>query len=209
MTKKNINTEKCIKNLNIVIDTLNKKDERLNEWKSIRPGCDSPHNMKNHIDKLNKELSEWQTLIPDYHTPKLAAKRITKLETDLMDWQSAVPNCDTPAKLKAWVKKYQSEEKKQEIAEITTNFKTYVDFISGINDLTISDSDITIDNFYNAKIEILNYINDPETQDNRIRIIDDYKIIDFLIYEFNNHIIDPQVSNDKLSNINRRFNGWS
>ena len=108
MAKKNINTEKCIKNLNIVIDVLNKKDERLNEWKSIKPGCDSPHNMKNHIYKLNKELSEWQTLIPDYHTPKLAAKRITKLETDLMDWQSALPNCDTPARLKAWVKKYQS-----------------------------------------------------------------------------------------------------
>ena len=203
------NTENYIKNLNKVIDGLKQKDEIINEWKSIKPGCDSPHNMKNHIDKLNRELIEWQTLIPDYHTPKLVAKKIAKLETDLIDWQTAIPNCETPKKLKTWAKKYQSEEEKKEIAEITSNFNTYINFINANNDLTNLDLDITIDNFGNAKIEILSYINDPKTPDNRIRIIDDYKIIDFLIYEFNNHIIDPHVSNGKLADINRRFNGWS
>lgn len=209
MTKKNNNTEKCIKNLNNVIDTLNKKDEILNEWKSIKPGCDSPHNMKNHIDKLNRELIEWQTLIPDYHTPKLAAKRIAKLETDLINWQTAIPNCETPAKLQTWAKKYQSEEERQEIGEISANFKIYINFINTINNLNISNSDITFEDFSNAKSEILWYINDPETIDDRIRVIDTYKIIDFFIYEFDNNILDPQVSTAQLADINRRFNKWS
>ena len=209
MIKKNNNTEKCIKNLNHVIDTLNKKDKLIDEWKSIKPGCDSPHNMKNHIDKLNRDLIEWQTLIPNYHTPKLVAKRIAKLETDLLDWQTAIPNCETPAKLKTWAKKYQSEEEKEENAKINANFNIYLNFINKTNNLSIPVSDITIEDFNNAKLEILEYINDPETIDNRIRVIDTYKIIDFLIYEFDNNILDPQVSTNQLADINRRFNEWS
>ncbi|WP_405283092.1 hypothetical protein [Methanobrevibacter sp.] len=205
MTTKNHNTKTCIKHLNKVIDALNEKDRTINEWKSIKTGCDSPYNMKNHIDKLNRDLEEWKTLMPGYHTPKLAAKKITKLETELKDWQSAVPNCETPTKLKTWAKKYSSEEDKPKNTTNMDNFETYLTFINMTIDLEIPISEFSIEDFNKEKMTILKYIDDTETPDDRIKIIDTYKIIDFLIYEFDNQIPDPQVSIDKLADINRRF----
>ena len=76
-------------------------------------------------------------------------------------------------------------------------------------DTRTAKGDITFEDFSNAKSEILWYINDPETIDDRIRVIDTYKIIDFFIYEFDNNILDPQVSTAQLADINRRFNKWS
>lgn len=92
-------TNPLIKCVNKTLKTIDEKDNIIKEWKSIAPGCDSPYNMKNHINKLNRDLKEWESIMPDYHTPKLAARRISKMESELEEWRNAVPNCETPKKL--------------------------------------------------------------------------------------------------------------
>lgn len=204
MTKNNTNP--LIKCVNKTLKTIEEKDNALNEWKSIAPGCDSPYNMKNHIDKLHRDLEEWKSIIPDCHTPKLAAKRIGKIQSELDEWRTAVPNCETPKKLIKQSTKEKTKLTTQSAADKQTNFNNYINYITDIvNELNFSIDEITIENFYNAKNKILNHIDDPNKPDDRIDIIDHYKIIGFLIYEFDNNIGDPDVNNSKLANIKERF----
>lgn len=205
MTTKNTNP--LIKCVNKTLKTIEEKDNALNEWKSIAPGCDSPYNMKNHIDKLHRDLEEWKSIMPDCHTPKLAARRIGKIQSELDEWRTAVPNCETPQKLIKQSTKEKTKLTKQSKADKQTNFKNYIGYITGIvNELNFTIDEITLENFSNAKNKILNHIDDPNKPDDRIAIIDHYKIIGFLIYEFDNNISDPDISDNKLANIKQRFN---
>ncbi len=208
MTKKSNSTDSCIKNLNKVIDTLTQKDETINNWKTIQPGCDSPHNMKNHIDKLNRELNKWKTLMPNCHTTKLAAKEITKLKSELEEWRNAVPNCETPQKLTAKITMDKNKQSQQANTKKQNNFNIYIDkFIRNFKnpDLNIKIEEITLKKFNDARNNIITKISNPNTSDEKIGIIDRYKIIDFLIFEFENGIEDPDLSNEKLMEIKRRF----
>ena len=205
MTKNNTNP--LIKCVNKALKTIEEKDNALNEWKSIAPGCDSPYNMKNHIDKLHRDLEEWKSIIPDCHTPKLAARKIGKIQSELDEWRTAVPNCETPQKLLKQSTKEKTKLTKQSKVDRQTNFNDYLDYITSmVNELDFTVDEITIEDFINAKNKILNHIDDPNKHDDRISIIDHYKIIGFLIYEFNNNISDPDISDNKLADIKQRFN---
>lgn len=108
MSKNNQNTASFMTNINKLVSILEQKDETISKWQAIKPGCDSPYNMKNHVEKLNRDLGKWQSLIPEAHTPKLAANKLAKKQAELEAWRNAIPHCETPEKLVKWHKKHQA-----------------------------------------------------------------------------------------------------